>query len=844
MTAFVTTVLGGCWVRAIALLILVIMAWIPGQAQTTSGTVTGTVHDSSGAIIVDAQVRLINTLTGVVQKTSTGQTGDYQFLIVPPGVYAVEVESGGFKTFRRAGIIVEVNRSLAVPATLALGAITETVEVKGGTPLLEPNTSSLGTVVDTRKVADLPLAGRNPMALANLVPTVQGIGSFGAEVYSTWSTGQVVIAGGTPLNNGFLMDGIANEKMTDYSAMAFLPVDAMQELKVISNNMSAEYGRSGGGIISVVSKSGTNQFHGNLFEYVRNTDFNSNEFFANKAGSARPPVHYNTFGGTFGGPIRKNKLFFFFNTEEFRERRAASETITAPSAQQRLGDFSSTFATSGSSCSQVTVYDPTTTRSDPNHPGQYIRDPFPGNVLPSNRISPIATAMLKYYPKPNLAGLPCSGAQNQFLASPVSTNKNNVGIKIDYNLSSSKRISGRFSRDYLDRANANYFGDIADAVGTHVLEPRRTGVVEYTDTLSPTLLLDARIGMNREQEQIVAASHNFDVTSLGFSQNFANVIQKGEMGAGFPSISASDMGAFGVPDSTGNPVATGTLGGTLTKIKGRHNIKMGYEQRLYRRSDWGTSYSSGAYSFSRLFTEGPDPLASTALGGYGTATFLLGAATSGTAGITTDTADSMNFSAVFVQDDWKVNHKLTLNIGLRWEYEGPVKERRNVFPNFDTSVPNALAGPAGLPNLKGGYAFPGTNGIPNGVTDTDYKNLGPRLGFAYQVDVKTVGRGGYGSSEGPTVGVGGTASGAGFSTSTSMVTSLDGGLTPASNFANPFPTGLIQPTGNSLGSLTAAGQAASAGQLRYVYRGYAQEWNVTLQHQPWADWLIEEIGRA
>ncbi|HEY2017352.1 MAG TPA: TonB-dependent receptor, partial [Bryobacteraceae bacterium] len=826
----------GFW---LGIAILLVAASVAALAQGTSGSVTGAVADSSGAVITDAQVKLINTRTGVVQKTSTSQTGDYQFLLVPPGLYAVEVESKGFKTFRRDGIIVEVNRSLAVPVTLSVGAVSETIEVVGGTPLLEPNTSALGTVVDTRKVADLPLAGRNPLYLANLVPTVQGIGSFGAEIYSTWSMGQVVIAGGTPLNNGFVIDGIANEKMTDYSAMAFLPVDATQEFKVISNNMSAEYGRSGGGIISMISKSGTNQYHGNLFEYLRNTEFNSNEFFANKAGSPRPPVHYNTFGGTLGGPIKKEKLFFFVNVEEFIERRAGTETITAPTAAQRAGDFSSTFATSGSNCSQVVIYDPSTNRPDPSRPGQYLRSPFPGNKIPASQINPIAAAMLKYYPQPNLPGLPCSGAQNLFLASPISTDKSDVGIKVDYNIKATKRISGRFTRDYLDRGNANYFNNIADATGYHVLDPRRTAVLEYTDTLSPTLLLNARIGVNREQEQIISPSANFDVTSIGFSPFFASIIQKGEKGAGFPAVSITDQSSFGRPDSTGNPTATGTAGVSLTKIKGRHNIKMGYEQRLYRRSDWGTSNSSGSYTFGRGFTQGPDPLTASTFGGYGLATYLLGLPTSGSSGITTDTVDTMNYSAAYVQDDWKVNKKLTLNLGLRWEYEGPVKERRNVFPNFDPTVPSALAGPAGLSNLKGGYTFPGTNGIPNGVTDPNYKNFGPRLGFAYQLDAKSVVRGGYGISYIPTFGLGGTAAGAGFSTTTTMTTSIDGGITPYNTLSNPFPTGLTLTSGSSLGTLTAAGQAASAGQLRYVYRGYAQEWNVTVQHEPWANWLME-----
>jgi hypothetical protein len=831
---------GGLTLKTAALTFLLVAASTAGHAQSTSGTVTGTIHDSSGGVIADAQVRLINTQTGVIQKTATGSTGDYQFLIVPPGLYSVEAESKGFKTFRREGIIVEVNRSLAVPITMTVGAVTETVEVVAGTPLLEPNTSTLGTVVDNAKVSDLPLAGRNPLGLANLVPTVQGLGGFGGEVYSTWGMGQVVIAGGSPLNNGFVVDGLANEKMTDYSAMAFLPVDATQEFKVIANNMSAEYGRSGGGIISMVSKSGTNSFHGNAFEYVRNTIFNSNEFFANKAGSPRPPVHYNTFGGTIGGPVIRNKAFFFFNVEEFVERRRGTASYTVPSAAQRQGDFSTTYANVNGACQQIAIYDPYTTRTDPSKPGSYIRTPFGGNAIPTSRISSIAAAVMKYYPQANQPGLACSQAQNLFLAAPIATNKNNVGIKGDYNLTATKRISGRFTRDYLKRDNANYWGSIAGTAGTHVVIPRRTAFVEYTDAITPTLLLSSRIGVNREQEQIIAPATNFDVTSIGFSQKYAAMIQQGPMGAGFPYFGPSDVAAMGVPDSSGNPTATGTANVSLTKMFARHNLKGGYEQRLYRRSDWGTSNSSGNYSFSRSFTQGPDPQVASAISGYGLATELLGTPTAGSAGIMTSTAVSMNYSAAFVQDDWKVSNKLTLNLGLRWEYEGPTKDRRNIFPNFDPNLASPLAGPAKLPNLKGGFIFPGVNGVPNGLTNTTYKNFGPRLGFAYQYDAKTVIRGGYGISYIPTFGPGSSASGAGSVVNSSMVVTVPTAYgIPYNTLSDPFPSGLTQPTGSRLGAMTQVGQSAGVVQLRDVYRGYSQQWNLTVQHEPWANWLLE-----
>ncbi len=818
--------------RSLAIIIGLAAAW-PAAAQLTTGAISGAVSDSTGAVVPGAEVRVTNQGTGVVQKAVTDRAGSYQFLLLPSGVYRVEAAVTGFKTFRRDGIVVEVDRSLAVPVVLEIGQVTETVEVSAGTPLLEPNTSALGTVMDSRKLEDLPLNGRNPMGLANLIPTVRGIGYFGGQILSTWRMGQVTVAGGGPLANGFLIDGIANEKMTDFSAMAFLTVDATQEFKVQTNAMSAEFGRTGGGIISVISKSGTNQFHGSLFDYLRNDKLNANEFFANRAGAKRPTVKVNTFGGTLGGPLIRDKLFFFGNYEGFRERRATSRTITSPTARQRAGDFSDTLAANGS---LIIVHDPFSTRRDPARAGVYIRDPFAGNRIPDNRITRIAREALKYYPESNLPGLPNSGAQNLFQQASVPIDKNTWGVRTDYNLTSTRRLAGRYTRDVLDWGFPNYFGNIADTDGRHIMIPRQSSFLQFTDAITATLLLDAKLGFNRENEHSVAPGAGFDITSLGFPASFKNAIQPGRLGTGFPIFSISDATSFGRPDSTGNPSATGTASAAVTRIAGKHTIKAGFEQRAYRRSDWGTSNATGSYSFTRGFTQGPDPLRASATAGYGVASFLLGTAASGSAGITADTAVSQLHTALFVQDDWKVNAKLTLNLGLRWEYEGPVKDRYNVFPNFDPGIESPLKVP-GL-SLRGGYVFPGAGGIPRGLTAQSFNDFGPRFGFAYQHNPKTVVRGGYGLIYIPTFGPGGTSTGAGFAVNTPMVTSIDGGLTPYHTIDDPYPTGLEKPTGSSLGALTGVGIGVS-GQLRDVHRGYSQQWNLTLQHEPWNNWLFE-----
>lgn len=812
-----------------AIIIAIIAIAQPVQAQVITGSVLGTVADSSGAMVAGAEVRLTNVETGVVRRAQTDSTGNYRFLLLPSSTYTLEASAAGFKNFRREGIVVEVDRSLSVPVVLELGDVSQTVEVTAGTPLLEPNTSSLGAVMETRKIESLPLNGRNPMGLANLLPTVRGIGYFGGQILSTWRMSAVSIGGGHPLSVGYLIDGIANDKMIDSGAMTPMTVDATQEFKVQTNAMSAEFGRTGGGIISVISKSGTNDFHGDVFEYMRNDKLNANEYFSNASNKPRPTLRWNQFGASLGGPIMKDKLFFFGNYEGYRERRQDQKTITSPTDLERAGDFSDTRTKDGT---LITIFDPLSTVADPAKPGRYIRTPFPNNKISSDRINPVSSAVMEYYPKPNLPGLPFTRAQNLYLPATRPIDKNTFNIKLDYNLSSSRRLAGRFTRDKLDWGFPNYFGNIADYDGRQILIPRYSTFVQYTDTLSPTFLLDAKVGFNRENEHYSVPAAGFDVTTIGMPAAFEKNRQKRM--DGFPRISISDASSFGRPDAQGNPSVTGTASIAATKVEKEHMLKFGYEHRLYRRNDYGVSSPSGNYSFKRGFTQGPDPLKASSTAGYGVASFLLGYPSSASAGWLTDATRSFHYDALFVQDDWKATQKLTLNLGLRWEYEGPVTDRYNALSNFDPSIPSPLE-VSGM-DLQGGLVYPGVGGLSRGLTKSSYRDFGPRFGFAYQATQKAVVRGGYGIMFIPTTGTGYTATG--YTRTTPMVTSIDGGLTPYDTFSNPFPNGVDKPTGSSLGALTGVGSSVS-GQLRNVHRGYSQQWNLTVQYEPWSNWLLE-----
>ncbi len=801
------------------------------SAQQITGSVTGTVTDSSSAPVAGVEVQLTNTATGVAQSATSDEAGNFRFLLLPSGTYSLQATFSGFKKFVREGIVVEVDRSVAIPVSMEVGQVTETVEVRGGSPLLDPNTSSVGTVMDQRKVVDLPLNGRNPMGLANLIPTVRGIGYFGGQVLSSWRMAAVTIGGGQPLSNGFLLDGVVNDKMGDAGPMTFLTVDSTEEFKVQTNGMSAEFGRTSGGVISMISRGGGNEIHGSLFEFLRNDKLNANDFFANKANRARPPSRVNQFGGTIGGPIRKEKLFYFFNYEGYRERTSSLQTFNSPTAAERSGDFSA-LRTTGSNPQPVIIYDPATTVR--NADGTFTRQAFPGNRIPSNRINPIATNMLSYLPLPNLPG----SAANLFLLSPTPIDKDYYSVRIDYYISQTRRLAGRFTKDNLDWQFANFFNSIADADGRKILIPRENAFLSYSDTLAPTLLLDGRIGFSHQTEAFTTPSEGLDITTLGFPASLLQQSQStpsGKQGL-FPSTTVADMASMATSTPSANHTVSGTGSATLTKIFGQHTWKGGYEFRLYRSNVFGVSSPVGAYTFTRAFTQGPNPDQSSPLSGYGPASLLLGLPASATASVSAPSTTSMHYNALFFQDDWKASRNLTLNLGLRWEKESAPTDRFNNFSNFDPDVASPLTVP-GL-SLKGGLVYPGVNGRDRGFFASSNKNFQPRLGLAYQLNPKTVIRAAYGISFVPTTQNGYTGSAIGFSSTTPMVTSLDGGRTPANTLSDPFPTGLNQPTGNSLGAGTAIGTSLTAA-LHDINRGYSQQWNFTAQHQPFADWLFE-----
>jgi hypothetical protein len=805
-------------------LLLVLASAAHGQ----TAQITGRVVDSSGGILPAAKVSVTNKETGVRRDLETNQDGYYTASLLARGSYTVVAQQPGFKELVRSGLTLDEGQTLRLDFTLEIGQVTESIEVSGAAPLMETERATMSTVVPNQKILDMPTYGRNPLQFALLVPGVRATGSFGDLPVSSYSGNAASIGGGNSASNNYMVDGIPSENFASGNVMTPLSVDATEEFRLVVRNPSAEFGRTGGGVVNLISKSGTNEFHGSLYEFNRNKVLRANDFFSNRAGRARQPFNFNQWGAAVGGPIRKDKTFFFFNWEQFKQRTVATSIRSVPTDLQRSGDFSQTLTAAGA---LVQIYDPLSTRTDPANPANRIRDQFPGNRIPPGRLSPVAQAVLAYYPKANTTGVANTNANNFFGAGSSPIDKDIYGIRLDHYLNPARRIAGRYTWDKTVQGIPNFYGNIAEIQTSDLPFTRHSSFVSYSDALRPNLLLDARGGFNAYLTQRQTRSLGFDATQLGFPQ----ALNTAQQLMAFPRFDMSDMTAIGADTGDQLIQSNKSFGYTasLTWIYGAHNVKIGSDNRVYQSNNT-QGVRPAQFSFNRGFTQGPNPNTAGATSGFGFASFLLGTPASGSVAFSQPITETVKNFAVFLQDDWKMTPRLTVNLGLRWEYEGGVTDRFNAISNFDPNIKTTINGL----NLVGGLVYAGVNGLSRGHRDAEYTNFQPRLGFAWQLQPKTVLRGGYSISYLPTTGISTGFDRTGFSLTTPLVASLDGGFTPNTTLANPFPAGRMTPTGSSAGALTQLGQGVS-GNVRDLRRGYSQQWGLSVQRELPGSWLVE-----
>jgi hypothetical protein len=839
----------------------------PGWGQNVYGTIAGTVTDSSGAAIADATVTLTNLGTSQKHSIQSDASGNYTFVNILPGRYKLEGEKSGFKKFVREPILVEIESGLKVEIIMAVGERTETVEVRGEVPLLQPETNSLGQVVEQRHVTELPLNGRNPIALVQLVPGVvpQGQPSAGNSSTSNpvganpFALGDFQVGGGMSGTSQILIDGTPTNGAY-LNVVTVIPTqDALEEFKVQTNNLGPEYGRFAGGVINLSTKSGSNTLHGTLYEFLRNKVLNANDFFANQSGITRPPFTQNQFGGNAAGPILKDKLFFFGGYEGFRQRKGSIFNTWVPTAAERTGDFSQ--IGSSNTTSLLTIYDPLTSAGcsgtpgpPPTPPPSSCRTAFTGNKIPTNRIDPTAQALLSYFPMPNQTNNP-----NGNFATAYSTggNVDQYNGRIDYELSTKQRIYGRYTHNHILSLPDAPFSQICTDRCT---EDTRAHQVSLGDTysFSPRTILDVHIGYTRYVYLRTPLSQGIDLSKFG--PNWKALTPQMTY-THIPQVCVSQTsgddhwGGGWCAQGTGSGIGawddTLSINPMVSHIMGKHNLKAGFEFRMLRNNYYQSNNPAGLLQFNAKMTaanpSNPNNPNAGANGstGNGYASFLLGYGDSGSFVEPARTADQNLYKAFYVGDTYQVTRKVTLNAGLRVDLQGTWSERFNRIVALNTTeasplltIDPALANTVNpatgqtFASLKGGYDLVASGRHSSRNAFPSWNHVSPRLGVSYQFDKNTVIRTGYGIFYLPVDGRWNDAPHNLFinSFSTPWQTAQPDGVTPLNVLSNPEPLGIIPPFGRNQALIDVQGNGNEA-PLTNDPAPYVQQWNFNIQRQ-------------
>jgi hypothetical protein len=715
------------------LLLAALSGLVPAAYPQASSSLTGVVTDSSGAVIPGAQVNASNLETGAERSTESNEQGLYTIPLLPPGMYQVAVTKEGFRSAVRDGLRLEVNQAARLEFQLEVGAVSETVEVTASIPLLDSQSSSLGQVIETKAIVDLPLNGRNFVQLAILGPGVTGVGFGSAGTIMSGARPDDLRPGSELFSNGnregsnnFLMDGADNNERLTLAITLRPSVEAVREFKIQTNLFTAEQGRNAGATVNVITKSGSNEWHGAAYEFLRNDKLDARQYFA--SGSApKPPFRQNQFGAAFGGRIIRNKLFFFTNYEGFEKRQANARVNTVPTAAMRAGDFSGV----------RDIFDPATTVADATTASKFRNSAFPNRQIPAARFDSVTGRLIQAYPLPQTAGL-----VNNHISTPKDSQSWDQGDgRVDWNLNERNAIFGRFSRqDTVTTKPATFLPTTVPGLSTPATlgnEDTFAGdsalkaynaVGNWVRTFSPTWVLETRVGFNRFDLNFTQEGAT-EGAKLGEALGVVNSNQ-GPMSDGIPIFSPG--GYSGIGQTRSLPIIrtenTYHPSFTLTNIRGRHQFKYGFETALRNLRQFQTNRGNGRFNFGREFSRDHNNAGTT---GDAMAGFLLGAASVIEQDFTLVFPNiQLGEYSYFAQDDWRVNDRLTLNLGLRYEYDTRIREKDDQWTNFDV--------------VSGKLLIAGFNTDSNTGVNRDPNNFAPRFGFAYRVRNGTILRGGYG----------------------------------------------------------------------------------------------------
>lgn len=886
--------------------LLVCCLLAPGaSAQLYTGSVSGTVTDPSGAAIPSAHITLTDVAKGFTFTATTDAVGHYLLRQVAPGRYTISAESPSFQTERKEGVTLDVNQNISLDFSLKLGTTNVVVEVQAGAVHLETEDAVTGQVVNRKFVNDLPLIDRDFFNLATLAPgiTETNVGGGGPINFnsngSRNSTADVLIDGASATNF---------EQNSGIQSVPYTPsVDSVEEFKVQQTNFTAEFGFAGGTVINVVTRSGSNQFHGNVYEFFRNSVMDANEWFANANGNPIPPLKRNNFGGTFGGPIRKDKTFFFFDYEGIREKTFASRRSGVPTLcergagpcpnyggpiQNKVGNFSElctlqngTFNSSGlCSVAAGQLWDPYSGvfNSDPAGDGSInpgaVRSTFipfndmanfasagnsqlagtkfqPTAGVPGNLIDPVAANLFALYPMPTSAAASLDDLQNNnFSTTGTNGNSNNQwDLKIDHRFSENDLLSIKYSQGSSHSTSFNCYKNFADpCTGGPSESTRHLLTINNTHTFSPTVALTISYGYVRGFD----FSHGVGGEFPNLDASFASLGLPSYLNHGFKTIPVIEVGGgynAGIGSQAFAILREGQdshhLGGAVSWLRGKHELKFGGEGRLHRINFVQPGWPSGDFAFNRASTSQISSVADSGTGGDGLASFLTGVGDPRNSGggctpcqvglINYVSTQSFRYAA-FAQDNYRVTHKLTLNLGLRYELSTPRTERFNRMNWLDPTAPSPLAN-SPLGALKGAEVFASSKDRSNYYTD--YKAIQPRFGFAYQLPHTFVARGGYGIYfSTPRSGASGTGPWGfqGFDVQPPWLTTLNiDHATPYNTlkdtsclFSDSTSCGVAPPPGSALGAFNDIGFAA-VGPVRSISKNipYEQAWSFGFQKE-------------
>jgi hypothetical protein len=823
-----------------------------GWSQTVYGSIAGTVLDASGAAIPGTTVSLTNLGTGDKRTMESDAAGAYTFVNILPGNYRLEAEKSGFKLFKRDPIVVEVGSGLRIDIAMQVGAVTQTIEVTAQTPLLQAQTSDLGTVVESRTVTEMPLNGRNVISLAQLSPGIQPQGppSGGNSSMSNpvganpFAAGDFQVGGSQAGQNAIWVDGVPTNG-SYLNVITLIPTqDAIQEFKVQTNNMGPDYGRFAGGIINMTTKSGTNGWHGGAYEFLRNKVLDANSFFLNAAGGkgadAVGPWTQNQFGANFGGKVKTDRLFFFSSYEGYRVRSSAAFTSTVPTAAQLQGTF------------DTPIYDPTTsglggnpacTTSGPVCRTQIGPTASGGSQLNPASFPTASKVLAGYFPTPTNT----NATNNYVTGYGTGGDTDQINQKVDWNVSDKQRFMARFTYYRLKNLPDSPIKDICTDRCTENVKTKQVALGD-TISFSPTTILDLHLGYTRYHYVRAPLTAGFSMSSLGGAWG-SYLFNSTPLPVACISQNTGDQfygGGF-CSDGTGSEIGAGddtwSFTPSLTKIKGRHTLKMGYEFRLLRNNYYQTNQPTGSYNFD-YFATAANPLASPITTGNGVASFLLGYGSNSNGGdvvTPSQMASQIFYNAMYIGDTMQATKKLTLNLGVRYDLQGNWTERYNRILDWEPGVTSPLAGMTNPANgltipsgLKGAFLLVNGPGNPDRTEiDMPLHEINPRLGLAFRINDKTVIRTGYGIFYLPNdVSWNNAPHNLFINTYTTpwLTTVNNANVVPLNTFNAPFPTGITQPPGRNQAFVNGNANGPS-GPVRNNPGAYSQEWNFNIQRE-------------